>query len=228
MARMVPMFADPRAALRAAMGTGLLWACAALSAAVPAAAAAEGAAPGGGVERAYVLFKAPVTEASVNELVDELLKLARSGVPEVDLLLSTTGGEVAEAVTAFYVLRAQPFRLVTYNVGQVASAGVVLFLAGSERYTAPRASFSFHEPDLEPDGRLDEAGAAATLQRLKDARARLAGIIADATGTPAADVDALLRAGATLDADQAVARHLAGAVREPVVPADNPIRAAIH
>jgi ATP-dependent Clp protease, protease subunit len=226
---MIPMFASPRAAaLLACAALSMPWAAAPVHAQQPAQQPGPGAPPGGGVDRVYVLFKAPVTEASVNELVDALLKIARSGVPEVDLLISTTGGEVAEAVTAYYVLRSQPFRLVTYNVGQVASAGVVLFLAGSERYAAPHASFSFHEPDLEPDGRLDEAEAAAILERLRDARARLSGIIADATGLAPAAVDGLLRDGATLDADAALARHLVRAVREPVVPANNPIRTEIH
>jgi len=204
-----------------------LLACAAL--AVPVLAEAPGP---GGVDRVYVLFKAPVTEASVNELLDDVLKFARAGVPEVDLLISTTGGDVAEAITAFYVLRAQPFRLVTWNVGQVASAGVVLFLAGEERYAAPHASFTFHEPDfepaLEPGRRLDEAEAGATLERLRDARAHLSGIIADATGQDPAEVDGLLSDGATLDAEAALARHLIGAVRAPAVPADNPIRREIH
>jgi ATP-dependent protease ClpP protease subunit len=207
-----------------------LLACAALivPGVAPGAVSAQEAPPAPGVERVYVLFKAPVTEASINELVDALLKLARSGVPEVDLLLSTTGGDLAEAVTAYYVLRAQPFRLVTWNVGEVASAGVVLFLAGEERYAAPRASFGFHEPDFSPDGRLDEAEARATLERLRDARARLAGLIADATGMTAAEADGLLADGATLDAGAALARHLIGAVRAPEIPADNPIRREIH
>lgn len=226
---MIPMFAGRIAAF--------LLACAALAApgADGPARAREAGAPGvpePGVERVYVLFKAPVSEASVNELTDALLKLARSGVPEVDLLVSTTGGELAEAITAYYVLRAQPFRLVTWNVGEVASAGVVLFLAGEERYAAPHASFGFHEPglalDLAPDGRLNEAEAAATLARLRDARARLSGLIADATGMPGAEVDGLLGDGATLNADAALARHLIRAVRAPEIPADNPIRREIH
>jgi ATP-dependent Clp protease protease subunit len=207
--------------------------CAAL--AVPARAQAPEAPGAGGtpgVERVYVLFQAPVTEASVNELVDDLLKYARSGVPEVDLLIATPGGELTQAVTAFHVLRAQPFKLVTWNVGEVASAGVVLFLAGEERYAAPHATFAFHEPDvamdLAPDGRLDEAAAGATLERLKIARTGLVGLIADATGMAASDVDGLLRSGATLDAESALARHLVSAVREPAIPADNPVRKAIH
>jgi len=213
-----------------------LLACAAL--AVPARAQAPEATPGvggapgagetPGVERVYVLFQAPVTEASVNELIDDLLKYARSGVPEVDLLMATPGGELTQAVTAFHILRAQPFKLVTWNVGEVASAGVVLFLAGEERYAAPHATFAFHEPDFAPDGRLDEAAAGATLERLKIARTGLVGLIADATGMAASDVDGLLRSGATLDAESALARHLVSAVREPAIPADNPVRKAIH
>lgn len=211
--------------------TAAAWACAVLACAVPAVSArAQGpdvAAPPG-VERVYVLFQAPVTEASVNELIDDLLRYARSGVPEVDLLIATPGGELTQAVTAFHILRAQPFKLVTWNVGEVASAGVVLFLAGEERYAAPHATFAFHEPDFAPDGRLDEAGAKATLERLKIARAGLVGLIADATGMAASDVDGLLGSGATLDAESALARHLVGAVREPAIPADNPVRKAIH
>jgi len=222
---MTDMSAFAPARSRLAAGFAAVLACAALA---PTAVRAQEAALAPGVDRVFVLFKAPVTEASVNELIDALLKYARAGVPEVDLLISTTGGDVAEAITAHYVLRAQPFRLVTYNVGQVASAGVVLFLAGDERYAAPYASFGFHEPDFAPEGRLDVTQAAATLERLKDARARLSGIIAKATGMANGDVDALLRDGATLDADAALARHLVGAVRAPAVPADNPIRREIH
>ncbi len=60
------------------------------------------------------------------------------------LLLSSEGGSVEEAFSLYNLLRCLPVRIVTVNMGQIASAGNILFLAGEERYACEHSYFHFH------------------------------------------------------------------------------------
>jgi ATP-dependent Clp protease protease subunit len=58
--------------------------------------------------------------------------------------MASAGGWTAKAAAVYNMLRALPLRLVTYNVGEVASAANMLFLAGEERYACPQDTFALH------------------------------------------------------------------------------------
>lgn len=60
------------------------------------------------------------------------------------LMLSSEGGSVEEAFSLYNLARVLPAKLITINMGQIASAGNILFLAGEERYCCEQSYFHFH------------------------------------------------------------------------------------
>ena len=78
----------------------------------------------------------------IQGLVGFLEKNSRVGV--VHLIMSTKGGDVDAGITLYNFLKSMPITLRTYNIGNVDSIGVVVFLAGSERYMANHSSFILH------------------------------------------------------------------------------------
>jgi ATP-dependent protease ClpP protease subunit len=71
------------------------------------------------------------------------------GFDELHLMLSTLGGQVAQGISIYNMLKALPIRVITYNVGTVNSIGNVIFLAGSPRYAA-RTSSSTRRSKIQP------------------------------------------------------------------------------
>jgi ATP-dependent protease ClpP protease subunit len=63
---------------------------------------------------------------------------------EMYLLLSSEGGSVEEAFSLYNLIRALPVKTTTVNMGQIASAGNILFLAGDDRWSCDHSYFHFH------------------------------------------------------------------------------------
>ena len=95
-------------------------------------------------EAVYLSFADEVRREGRDRLLRMMAELVRAKVPTVHLLLDTLGGELHTAVALYNVLRGLPIKVVTHNVGQVRSAGILLFLAGDERHMCPTSSFVFH------------------------------------------------------------------------------------
>jgi ATP-dependent protease ClpP protease subunit len=60
------------------------------------------------------------------------------------LMLSSEGGSIEEAFSLYNLMRCLPVKIITINMGQIASAGNILFLAGEERYCCEHSYFHFH------------------------------------------------------------------------------------
>ena len=68
----------------------------------------------------------------------------RDGHEEVHLLIQSTGGFIGDGIAIHNFLSALPIKLVTYNVGYVASIAVPIYLAGQRRIAARTATFMIH------------------------------------------------------------------------------------
>ena len=94
--------------------------------------------------RAYVVFKAGIAPAAVNQLIQAMTSLSQNGVDEVYLAYSSMGGSFNDGFALYNFLRAAPFKLIMHNCGAVESMGVPAFLAAETRYASPVSTFRFH------------------------------------------------------------------------------------
>jgi ATP-dependent Clp protease protease subunit len=91
-----------------------------------------------------VHFIGPINHASACTLRNLCLQALQSGATELELHLSTEGGNMTAGFALYFFLKSLPLPLTTHNVGSVESVGVVIFLAGSKRYACPRTRFLVH------------------------------------------------------------------------------------
>jgi ATP-dependent protease ClpP protease subunit len=134
---------------------------------------------------------------------------ANEGVEEVRLLLSSPGGNVTNGITAYNVLRGMPFRLVTHNVGTVASIGNVIFLAGEHRVACPDSTFWFHGVTYTTGGEtFDEKGLRDRTDSVLEDQDRIAAILEERT---------------TLTAEQLRPMFLEAATKAPTAALDSGI-----
>ena len=92
----------------------------------------------------YLSFSAEINTHTSEQFIATVLDAANKGVEEVHIMLSAPGGGVNDALAMYHTLRAVHCKIVTYNVGCVASAAIIVFLSGEERYACPSSTFMFH------------------------------------------------------------------------------------
>jgi ATP-dependent protease ClpP protease subunit len=92
----------------------------------------------------YITFSADINPLTTETLIANLTNCANAQVKNVYLAISTPGGQVANGLNLYNVLRGMPFELTTHNVGNIDSVGNAVFLAGAKRYANANTSFMFH------------------------------------------------------------------------------------
>jgi ATP-dependent protease ClpP protease subunit len=60
------------------------------------------------------------------------------------LLMSSPGGSLEEGFALYGLLRSVPIKVITVNIGIIASIATVPFLAGTDRIAYPHSRFHFH------------------------------------------------------------------------------------
>ena len=123
-------------------------------------------------------------------------------------------------LNAYNVMRAMPFKLTTYNVGNVNSIGNVLFLAGEERYACAVSSFMFHGVGIEVTAgtKFEEKMLRERLDSIMNDQQRIGEIIRSRTSIDAREVKRLFLQAATKDTTYALQKGIIHAVREFKVP----------
>jgi ATP-dependent protease ClpP protease subunit len=106
-------------------------------------------------------FSDEIWPQSSEALLARMTEHAHHGVERVVLDMATPGGEVASAMMLLEKLSESPIELVTHAMGEVASMGVVLFLAGDKRLASPEATFLLHPVKLVLPGSSLEVDAKA-------------------------------------------------------------------
>lgn len=91
-----------------------------------------------------VHFIGPINHSSVSSVRNLCLQALQNGATELELHLSTEGGNMTAGFALYFFLKSLPLPLTTYNVGSVESVGVIIFLAGEKRYACPRTRFLVH------------------------------------------------------------------------------------
>jgi ATP-dependent Clp protease, protease subunit len=91
-----------------------------------------------------VHFIGPVNHTSVCTVRNLCLQALQSGASEIELHMSTEGGNMTAGFALYFFLKSLPVPLTTFNVGSVESVGVAFFLAGSRRFACPGTRFLVH------------------------------------------------------------------------------------
>lgn len=92
----------------------------------------------------YANFCGIVNELTAQKLTYALGTMMESKVKHLHLLFQSSGGVVGDGVFLYNYLQAVPIETTLYNCGQVASAGVTVFLGSKNRRCTKTSSFMVH------------------------------------------------------------------------------------
>lgn len=148
--------------------------------------------PLAGPRYVYVGFNATIDRNSIAKLLQlvGIIVEKRPRPKAIVLCLSSEGGMMEPAFYAYEILRSLPVGVATHNVGLVASAANVLFMAGNVRFASPRTSFLFHDTKMpfHAPGILSQQELQLNLTGLREWDVRTADIIAERINKPADEV----------------------------------------
>ncbi len=89
-------------------------------------------------------FFGPINTNAIQGLRDVALQAVAAGASEIRLHLSSEGGTLASAFTAYHFLRSLPIPITAHNFGNIESSALLLYLAAEDRLVAPQARFLLH------------------------------------------------------------------------------------
>lgn len=97
------------------------------------------------MSKAYLYFTRPINEVTSNMLARTAFQvIAQTHCDNLVILMASTGGSINYGFDLYQQLRTMPAKITTVNIGSVESMGVIVFLAGDERYAVDSAKFKLH------------------------------------------------------------------------------------
>ena len=167
----------------------------------------------------YIRFFAAVNPKSANALMQVVQQKLKEGTERFVLLISSMGGNVFSGISAYNFLKGIPAEVWTHNFGSADSIAVVLFCAGSKRFSVPHARFLLHGIgfDITQSTRFDERLLDERIKTLAADRENISRVIADNTGKQIEDIERDILAGTVLNSDQAKDYGLVHEVKSELV-----------
>ncbi len=133
------------------------------------------------------VFMGEVDADSVKPVIEWLLHenyVAKKKKKELLLMICSEGGDMSAAFALIDVMSSSAVHIKTVGLGQVASAGLLIFLAGSpgRRILTPSTSILSHQFSWEADGKVHELF--ATMKEFDLAQRRMIAHYRTTTGLP--------------------------------------------
>lgn len=150
--------------------------------------------------RRRVLVSGTLDAERVTVIAAELMALDGRSADDVELIVNSDGGPLDEVLVLLDVIGSMRAKVATSCLGRARGTAAVLVAAGTgRRRVAPNAVLSLRcEHAEQMDGPADEVS--HRLEELALVRRQVVGLLADATGRPADELDAALDRGPVLDA----------------------------
>ena len=168
----------------------------------------------------YIKFYAPVTSNTAIQFQQVVEQSLRQGLQKLHFLLSTPGGSVHDGISLYNFLKGLPIEVCTYNFGSVDSIGVVIFCAGSQRFSVQNARFLLHPMSMQvfSDQVFGEPGIEEKINALKVDQKNIANIISETTGKNVEEILGLIHKRTTLDPETALEMRLVTEIKQSLVP----------
>ena len=91
-----------------------------------------------------ISFMAPVNDSTIGRLIDLTYTAHAEGSSQIHLYISSVGGKLHSALTAYHFFRALHIPFFTHNMSTIECPALLLYLASDNRSASPHAKFLFY------------------------------------------------------------------------------------
>ena len=107
------------------------------------------------LEESEVFLVDEITPKSANNLIQKLMYLDSKDLGEITIYINSPGGEVISGLAVYDYIKIMKSPVRTVTIGDAASMGAIIFLAGEKREMLPHTRILIHDPSY---GHLDVSG----------------------------------------------------------------------
>lgn len=107
------------------------------------------------LEESEVFLVGEITHDTSNNLIQKLMYLDKKDLGEITLYINSPGGEVISGLAVYDYIKIMKSPVRTVTIGDAASMGAIIFLAGEKREMLPHTRILIHDPSY---GHLDVSG----------------------------------------------------------------------
>ena len=163
------------------------------------------------LEESQIFLIGEINSETANDLIKKLMYIDKKDLGEVTIYINSPGGEVMSGLAVYDYIKVMKSPVKTVCVGDAASMGAIIFLAGEKREMLPHSRILIHAPSY---GHLDVSGKKPhEIQRgvdsLNKVRETLAEIISEKTGKSLDEIYEITAEDQYFTADEAIEFGLA-------------------
>ncbi|UCH96253.1 MAG: ATP-dependent Clp protease proteolytic subunit [Candidatus Aminicenantes bacterium] len=172
------------------------------------------------MKESYIRFMAPI----IPQTIDTLLKIIDQKIHQkygrIHLMISSPGGSVFHGLSVYNFLKGVPIEVFSYNFGSVDSIGVVIYCAGTKRFSVPHARFLIHGVKMNFQGQIsfDEFQIHEHLKSVRIDQKNIARVIADNSGKKTDDIEKDMHERRTLNPTEAKDYGLVHEIKSELFP----------
>jgi ATP-dependent protease ClpP protease subunit len=164
-------------------------------------------------KKLYGIFAGTIDQLAVQRLANIICVASQQGVTQIHLIFQTTGGIVGDGICLYNIFQEAPMDIHLYNVGNVASIGVIAYLGADFRKTTKNAAFMIHKVTFSPQAAtVDRLQSAANAAALDDKR--IEGILQTHIDLPNEKWDIHKVSDLWLSAEDAIQARLAESIED--------------
>ena len=143
------------------------------------------------MKESYIRFMAPIIPQTIDTLLKIIDQKIHQKYERIHIMISSPGGSVFHGLSVYNFLKGAPIEVFSYNFGSVDSIGVVIYCAGSKRFSVPHARFLIHGVKMNFQGQVsfDEFQIHEQLKSVRIDQKNIARVIADNSGKRIDDIE---------------------------------------
>lgn len=92
----------------------------------------------------YGIFAGVIDQIAVGKVANAAAITSGTGVTHCHMAFQTMGGSVQDGIALYNIFKAFPVPITLYNVGSIASAGVIAYMGAPDRASSALATFMIH------------------------------------------------------------------------------------
>lgn len=152
----------------------------------------------------FVYFEGPITPHSIRQLHHAIIRLAEQRLPEITIVINSSGGSVTPTLQLARALQLFPVKIKTHGRGDVQSAANLLFLSGRHRSADRNTKFLFHPLLTFFAGNLDQEQNEQQIRQHKELEDAMATLFHDRTDLPSEAIERFKHETIVYDAETAL------------------------
>ena len=107
------------------------------------------------LEESELFLVGEINSDTASKLIQKLMYLDSKDLEEITLYINSPGGEVMSGLAVYDYIKIMKSPVRTVTIGDAASMGAIIFLAGEKREMLPHTRILIHDPSY---GHLDVSG----------------------------------------------------------------------